>query len=180
MSSRLPNLASLNLSALSSATIQKVEVGTQPVVPTIVRGGQEVMAPPLNVGKVGDLIGRLVPITRVLVPRAVSQSIAPGTLVAKGTPVDVVFVPVSDIDFSLFDNVHDGLKNLSVESVLPVIADPAIAPILQKASASDLTDADKQTLVAKLQPLGVAVDDSVATKSTATLFDSLKSAKAFQ
>ena len=180
MSSRLPNLASLNLSALSAATIQKVEVGTQPVVPTIVRGGQEVMAPPLNVGKVDDLIGRLVPIVRTAVPRAVSQSIAPGTMVAKGTPIDVVFVPVSDIDFSLFDNVHDGLKNLSVESVLPIVADPAVASILQKGAASDLTDADKQTLVAKVQPLGVTVNDTVTSESTATLFDSLKNARAFQ
>jgi len=159
---------------------QIVQVGDQPVAPTIVRGGEEVTAPPLNVGKVDDLIGRLVPILRVRVPRGVSQSIAPGTMVAKGTPIDIVLVPVSDIDFSLFDNVHDGLKAMSIESVLPIIADPAVAPILQKASAADLTDADKATLIAKAGTIGVSVDDTVATKSTATLFDSFKNAKAFQ
>jgi hypothetical protein len=159
---------------------QIVQVGDQPVAPTIVRGGEEVTAPPLNVGKVDDLIGRLVPILRVQVPRGVSQSIAPGTMVAKGTPIDIVLVPVSDIDFSLFDNVHADLAGKSVESVLPLLADPAVAPILQKANAAALTDADKATLIAKAGTIGVSVDDTVATRSTATLFDSLKNAKAFQ
>ena len=58
-------------------------------------------------GRVSDLIGRLGPIDRIKVPRVVSQSIPPGTRIPKGTPVDLVMVPVSDIDFGLFETVHE-------------------------------------------------------------------------
>jgi hypothetical protein len=160
--------------------VTRVDVGDKPITPTIVRGGEEVVAPPLNPGKIDDLITRLVPIRRVQVPRSVSQSIAPGTMVAKGTPIDLVFVPVSDIDFSLFDNVHEDLKVKTVESILPLIKDTLVAPILQKSRVEDLSEAEVKTLTEKLQTHQIAVDDASPTRSISIAFNSLKNAKAFQ
>jgi hypothetical protein len=175
------NLGAATLSATAiNRTATFVDVGDKPVSPTIVRGGEEVVAPPLNPGKIDDLITRLVPIRRVQVPRSVSQSIAPGTMVAKGTPVDLVFVPVSDIDFSLFDNVHDDLKFKTVESVLPLLKDTLVAPILQKNRIEDLTDNEKQILTDKLQTIEIGVDETTPNRSIGIAFNSLKNAKAFQ
>src|SRR5215475_11003500 len=86
------------INPLALKTAINVDVGDKTVVPTVVRDGQEVQPPPLNPAKVGDLLTRLQPITRINIPRIMSQSIPPGTRVQKGTPVDIVLLPVSDID----------------------------------------------------------------------------------
>ena len=157
-----------------------VDVGATMVIPTVVRAGEEVKSPQLNTDKVSDLVTRLVPITRIKVPRVVSQSIPAGTRIPKGTPVDLVLVPVSDIDFSLLTTVHDDLKTKTIESMLPLLSDPAVDPILKKGSVDNLTDAEKATLTSKLAPLGVTVDNTVSGKSLSLAFQSLQSAKAFQ
>ena len=156
----------------------QVEVGAETVVPTIVRAGEEVKPPPLNAARVQDLVTRLGPFARISVPRAVSQSIPPGTRVQKGTPIDVTLVPVSDINLGLLDQVHPDLINKSVADVLPVISDPVVQPLLQK-QAADLTEGDKTTLKNKLQPLGVALDTTNAT-AVGQAFNTLVGAKAFQ
>jgi hypothetical protein len=166
--------------ALTRVESRVVDVGAATVIPTVVRGGEEVKSPQLNLDKVSDLVTRLVPITRIKVPRVVSQSIPAGTRIPKGTPVDLVLIPVSDIDFSLLTTVHDDLKAKTIDSMLPLVSDPAIVPILQKDSVDNLTDAEKATLTSKLAPLGVTVDNTVPGKSLSLAFQSLQSAKAFQ
>jgi hypothetical protein len=166
--------------ALTRIESRVVDVGATTVIPTVVRAGEEVKSPQLNIDKVSDLVGRLVPITRIKVPRVVSQSIPAGTRIPKGTPVDLVLVPVSDIDFSLLTTVHDDLKAKSIDSVLPLLSDPAVDPILKKDSVANLTDAEKATLTSKLATLGVTVDNTVSGKSLDLAFQSLQSAKAFQ
>jgi hypothetical protein len=176
----VPSLAGGSALALAKVQNVVVDVGAATVVPTVVRAGEEVKSPQLNTDKVSDLVTRLVPITRIKVPRVVSQSIPAGTRIPKGTPVDLVLVPVSDIDFSLLTTVHDDLKAKSIESVLPLLSDPAVEPILKKDSVANLTDAEKATLTSKLAPIGVTVDNTVAGKSLDLAFQSLQSAKAFQ
>jgi len=166
--------------ALTRVESRVVDVSEKTVVPTVVRAGEEVKSPQLNTDKVADLVGRLVPITRVKVPRVVSQSIPAGTRIPKGTPVDLVLVPVSDIDFSLLDTVHDDFKIKAVDSVLPLLSDPAVEAILKKGKAGDLTEAERTTLTTKLAPLGVEVNDAVEGKSLNLAFQSLQSAKAFR
>jgi hypothetical protein len=157
-----------------------VDVAATTVVPTVVRAGEEVKSPQLNTDKVADLVGRLVPITRIKVPRVVSQSIPPGTRIPKGTPVDLVLVPVTDIDFSLFETVHDDLRLKAVDSLLPVLGDPEVEAILKKDKPEDLTETEKTTLRNKLTPLGVTVDDASPGKTLSLAFQSLQSAKAFR
>lgn len=166
--------------ALTRVESRVVDVSAKTVVPTVVRAGEEVKSPQLNTDKVSDLVGRLVPITRVKVPRVVSQSIPAGTRIPKGTPVDLVLVPVSDIDFSLFDTVHDDFKVKAVDSILPLLSDPDVEAILKKEKPEDLTDAERATLTTKLAPLGVQVDDAVSGKGLNLAFQSLQSAKAFR
>src|SRR5215470_16075856 len=69
------------INPLALKTAINVDVGDKTVVPTVVRDGQEVQPPPLNPAKVGDLLTRLQPITRINIPRIMSQSIPPGTRV---------------------------------------------------------------------------------------------------
>lgn len=150
------------------------------VVTTIIRAGEEVKPPKLNTDRVEDFANHLVPLGRVLVPRVVSQSVPPGTRVARGTPVDLVFVPVRDIDFSLFDRAHTDLRARTVESVLPLLADATVAAALQKRSTADLSAEEKSALSGTLNQAGIAIDDADPDRSLDLAFESLQSARAFQ
>jgi len=157
-----------------------VDVGEGTVSSTILREGREVRSPELNPRKVEDLLARTVVINRNRVPRIVAQSIPAGTRVPRGTPVDLVLLPVSDIDFSLFDRVHEDFQRRRVEEILPILADPQVEPLLDKARPEDLSEAERATITAKLAPLGITVDDATPAKSFATAFETLQSTRAFQ
>jgi hypothetical protein len=169
-----------NLAAATRISDPRVDVGTEIVIPTIVRGGHEVPAPAIDPRLVEDVISRYTPIKRIAVPRAVSQSVPPGTRVAKGTPVDLVFVPVIDIDMSVFTGVHADFKARNVADVLPIVEDPVVLPILEKGSFATLTDTDKATLTARLTASNIGVVESDVTRNLQTAFNSLQTARAFQ
>jgi hypothetical protein len=157
-----------------------VEVGPGTVVSTIVRGGKEIAAPAFNQNRIDDFLAHVSTLPRVFVPVAVSQSIPAGRLVPKGTPVDIVLVPMSNIHFGLFDQTHADLATHAVTDVLPIIQDATVAPALGKASAADLTPAEKQTITDKLRSINVAIDDTNPAKTFELAFNSLKGAQAFQ
>src|SRR6266436_10302063 len=110
--------------------------------------------------RIDDFLAHVSTLPRLFVPVAVSQSIPAGTLVPKGTPVDIVLVPMSNIHFGLFDQTHADLAVHPVTDVLPIIQDAAVAPALAKSSAADLTPAEKQLITQKLSSIHVAIDDT--------------------
>src|SRR5712692_10150077 len=77
--------------------------------PRIVRDGKAVAPPAFNPALVDDLVSHSVPLVRTQVPVAVSQSIPAGTRVAKGTPIDLVLMPVTQIPFTVFTQFHADL-----------------------------------------------------------------------
>jgi hypothetical protein len=157
-----------------------VDVSSETIVPTIVRAGKEIAPPAFNPVRIDDFLSHTTTVPRLLIPVGMSQSIPAGTMVQKGTPVDVVFVPMSSIQFGLLDQVHDDLKGLAIADALPLISDPQVAPILQKASAADLSADEKALVVNKLKTLNVTVDDTNPAKTFNLAFGSLKAAEAFQ
>jgi hypothetical protein len=158
-----------------------IDVGATTVVPTIVREGKEVIAPIFNTNRIDDFLQHTSTLPRLLIPVAVSQSIPAGTMVAKGTPIDIVFVPMSNINFGLLDIAHDDLKALAVTDpkVQSILADTQVTGILAKAEA-DVTADEKKVLSDKLKTININVDDSISGKSFNLAFESLKSAQAFQ
>jgi hypothetical protein len=159
-----------------------IDVGAATIVPTIVREGREVVAPIFNLNRIDDFLQHSITIPRPLIPVAVSQSIPAGTMVAKGTPVDIVFVPMSNIIFGLLDVTHDDLKNLSVTDPnvqQKVLSDTQVTAILSK-DVADVTPQEKQVISDKLRTINVTVDDATPGKTFNLAFASLKSALAFQ
>jgi hypothetical protein len=158
-----------------------IDVGATTVVPTIFREGKEVIAPVFNPDRIVDFLQHTSTLPRLLIPVAVSQSIPAGTMVAKGTPVDIVFVPMSNINFGLLNATHDDFKNLAVTDpkVQSILADAQVTTILGKAEA-DVTADDKKALSDKLRTININVDDSAPGKTFGLAFESLKSARAFQ
>jgi hypothetical protein len=169
---------SAGAAALREARVVTVDVSDRPVIPSILRGGVVLTAPAVNPAKVDELIGRLGPIQRITLPRVLSQSIEAGTRVPRGTPVNIVLVPVNDIPFGIFDNVHAQLAGRSVSAVAAVLANPQVSPILSKDPAT-VTEAERSTITQALGAIDVGVNDADPTTSFNAAFESLKVAQAF-
>jgi hypothetical protein len=170
------NIRDLSAIALQNITI---DVGPGPINPIIFRGGKEITPPDFNVNKVDDFISHTSVLPRLRLPVTLSQSIPAGTMVAKGTPIDIVLVPASDLTFGLLDQVHQQMINLAITDALPLISDPQVAPLLDK-DAADLNADQKQLISQKLaSTFDISIDDSNPGTTFALAFNALKSAQAF-
>jgi hypothetical protein len=155
-----------------------VDVSQAAPAPTIVRDGKAVAPPAFNPTRVDDLISHAVPLVRTQVPVAVSQSIPAGTRVAKGTPVDLVLMPVTQIPFTVFTQFHPDLQTKNVSDLLPVVADPQVAPLLDL-DPSALTSTQKTVITTALTAKGVNVVETDTSRNFAAAFQSLQSVRVF-
>ncbi len=165
-------------------TPSAIEVGSAPPVQTFLRDGNEVTPPRLDAARVEDFLQHTSVIDRIKLPVAVGQSIQPGTMVAKGTQIDVVFMLTTDFRFDLFQHVHEDFKVLTVADALPVVSNPDVVKILAKDNSAQVTDAEKKvitdTLVRALPGRPIAIDETNPGKTFDLAFRSLKSAQAFR
>lgn len=154
-----------------------VDLDAAPQRANIVRDGKEIVPPVANPTRSADLLQQFVPMARILEPRSVRQSIAPGTLVSRGTAVDVDFLAPDKVKVGIFDGVHLDLRNALVPSLANLLNDPEVAAALAK---PDLTDAEKLNLRTKLATVSVTVDDNVPEKSLGAAITGLRAAQAFR
>lgn len=146
---------------------------------TIVRGTESVETPAINITRATGILDAFIPIPRVGIPRGVKQSIAPGTLVARGTSIDIEFLAPDLVQLGLFEGVHADLRARTVPAVATLLDDPEVASAIRKDTAT-LTAAERQNVSVKLAAAGVNVDDTAADKSLGAALVGLKSALAFR
>jgi hypothetical protein len=176
----LTKLSTLSPSPISSSSFNQafVDVSQEEAAPTIVRDGKAVAPPAFNPALVDDLVAHTVPLVRTQVPVAVSQSIPAGTRVARGTPVDLVLMPVTQIPFTVFTQFHPDLATKNVSDLLPVVIDPQVSPLLDL-DPSTLTATQKTVITTALTAKGVNVVETDASRNFAAAFQSLQSVRAF-
>jgi hypothetical protein len=157
----------------------RVDLGGEPSKAIILRGGKEVETPTVNLERASAILENFIPVPRLTEPRAVSQSIVAGTLVTRGTAVDLEFLQPDRVTLGLFEGVHADLRARSVLDLGPLLQDPEIVPLLGK-QASELTAAESQNLTAKLGQFNVGVDNTAPDRSLGAALAGLKSANAFR
>ena len=165
-----------------------VDVGDQHALPpTILRGGNQVVPPVVNNEKVASFVNELVPIDRFFVPRVLSQSVPANTRVAVGTTIDLVLVPVNNIQLNLLGNTHADLSSNLVSDLLPVVAEPQVAAILQKTTdPTTLTDAEKAVISGQFTKMTqasgapVQIIDNDPARNFAAAFATLQSVRSFE
>lgn len=156
-----------------------VDLDAGPAKATIVRGTTTVETPSVNLERASSLLENFIPISHTNDPRGVRQSISEGTIVARGTAIDVDFLAPNQVTLGIFDGVHADLQNLTVNAVAPLLQDPEVLQLLAK-NTSDLTAAERQNLTAKLATINVGVDDTVPSRSLAAAVVGLKTAEVFR
>jgi hypothetical protein len=132
----------------------------------------------LNLPKFDTFIGGLEPTPIRDEPRVVSQSVPAGTLLAPGTPVNLIMARLADIPFDIFETPHLNLATKTVKEVLDVLdTDAAVRQTFVKFSnPADVPQAEKQALIAKFN---LQISDAQANTSFDAAFNSIRSALTF-
>jgi hypothetical protein len=170
---------SLPTAALRPEVTKVVDLEATRTKVDIVRGTETVVTPVINPGRAAGLLESFVPVRRVEESRSVKQSIAPGTLVARGTTVDLEFLAPALVSLGLFEGVHADLRARNVLAVAPLLDDPEVVTLVKKDVAT-LTTAERQNLSAKLAAQNIGVDDANPERSLGAAVMGLKSAQAFR
>jgi len=145
----------------------------------IVRGTETVVTPVINPVRATGILEAFVPIRRTEEARSVKQSIAAGTLVARGTAIDLEFLAPANVLLGLFEGVHADLRTRNVMTVAPLLDDPEVVTLVKK-DVGTLTVDERQNLSVKLAAQGVTVDETNPERSLGAAVMGLKSAQAFR
>jgi hypothetical protein len=169
--------------ARQAAAAITVDVAPQPAQAKVVREGFQVPAVALNNQAADFFLENLEVLQPRQTPRVVSQSLKPGTRVTAGTVVDLVLAKSSDIPFGIFDGVHAGLKQRSVDTLLDgMLAQPAVRQaVLKYDKAEDLPAAERALLTTQFtQNADIAIDENSPDTSFNAAFQAARMALAFK
>lgn len=174
-------LASLGSFTELSSAAKLIDVAEKNKTAEVVREGFKVPEVALNPTKANFAIDNLVAVPPRSMPRVVSQTPVAGTRVPPGTVIDFVVVPKTDIPFNIFESVHESLANKTLDQVDVLVENASVRQVLLKhESASDVTPAERATLVTEFQKNGITVDDAQPGKTFERAFNSLRGASAFK
>lgn len=135
-----------------------VEVRPSSVAAEVARAGSMLPAVAIDSRIVDSILDRLPPVST----KVVSQSVTPGTAVPRGTAVDLVLARPIDLPGRIIPGIHEALKGRTIADIGQQLieAQPVVKDIVRrKAQASDLTDAERQTVRTALAQNGVEVTD---------------------
>jgi hypothetical protein len=100
--------------------------------------------------------------TDVVSQKVVSQSIAPGTIVPKGTAVDLVLTAPGRIPLDVFDGVHAQLRPRLLQDVFTTFVrdEPEVRNVLARnESAATLSERDRSILLDVAQRKNVSITE---------------------
>src|SRR5262249_21637796 len=153
-----------------------VEVGSAAEQAAISRNGVQVPIVQINPATLQALLGN----TITLPARVVSQSIAPGVSVAKGTSVDITLTEPTKITVGVLQNPFQPIVNWTLDTVYKeLIRDsPAVQSVLARnANSATLNQVDQSTLT---EALGTTFPVTTTAGSTIdAAFDTLQAAFTF-
>jgi hypothetical protein len=134
-----------------------VDVAEQATRAEISRGG-------FALGEVAvrpDLITTFLEDLVVIRTKVVSQSVVPGTAVARGTAIDVVIANPSEIPVRVIPNGHVQFENFTMAQLNERFAGNATVRdiIRRRTSPDELTASEKQTLTTAIQEQDVLIDE---------------------
>ncbi|HET7503173.1 MAG TPA: hypothetical protein VFK02_19270 [Kofleriaceae bacterium] len=171
-------MAQTPIKAASSAL--SIEVGDITKVTQVTRDGQLVRAPTLSEDHVADLLDRLAVPPRNRLPRVVGQSVTPGSLVQRGTVVDLTLVSPDDTTFEVFGPVHPALRTKTVGTILTAMPTPVTTIVNAKPDPATLSATERTTVTQFLQTQQIATAGGTAENSFESVYGRLIDAQAFK
>lgn len=140
-----------------------VEVGDPGTKANITRGGAGLAELQVNTEAITSYLDGL----RAIPTKVVTQSIAPGVTVARGTVIDVTLAQVDQLPLGVVASVHPGLAGFTVDQATTAFLTPEVKDILRRRTdPADLTTAEKSTITAVLNTREISVTDDGAGSLT--------------
>lgn len=180
---KLTSGAQLKSTTTSASQLLKViDVSDQPLKSNVVRKGKLVPSVELDPRIVDAVISPDVIVQPGESPRVVSQSIPPGTKVARGASVDLVLAPRTRIPGGIFRGGHAGFMALNVQDIVGnlLVNDAVFAAVVDFDDPDDLPANSRAAITAALDGVGIGVVETDPTQDFAAAFRSLKGAAAFK
>jgi hypothetical protein len=162
--------------------LKVIDISDKPLKSNVVRQGRQVPAVALDPRAVDAILGPEVIITPGQAPRVVSQSIPPGTKVARGAGVDISLAPRSTIPIDVIVGFHPDFRGKNVGGVVEVIlANRQVSDaVLDFDNAADVPAATRAVIEQTLTTNQVGINNDDPTRSFEAAFLTLKGVAAFK
>jgi beta-lactam-binding protein with PASTA domain len=171
-----------NAALAKSNEVTFVDLSAKTAKAQVVREGYQVASPVFNTQKAQFFVDNLVVVNPKQTPRVISQSIAFGTKVARGTVVDLVLARPADIPFDIFDGVHKDLKNRPIAAITDtLLEDPKVREtVLKYEKVADIPAAEKEALRVEFGKAQINIDEAQADATFDSAFQAVRGASAFR
>ncbi len=176
-----PRAAMENVLARVPVSVDVADRGAPP--PILLRGGDEVVPPVVLNRQVDEFVGRLIPLPRPQIQRVISQSVPANTRIAVGTAIDLVLVPVGDVNLGLLSGTHPDVATLAVTQLIPAVTEPQVRTLLQKTTDPTTLTNDQKTVIAtafKGAAPNAPIVENDPTRNFAAVFRTLQSVRSFE
>ncbi|MCB9526948.1 MAG: hypothetical protein H6701_00870 [Myxococcales bacterium] len=160
-----------------------IEVSDTPVTSTVVRSGRPVPVAKVNRAQAEEWVGRIIAEDPREIAHVVQQSIVAGSVVPKGTVVDLVLAPVGQVPVSIFANAHSDLAEFGVYDLLESdpLQDADVVDILTRRTGADELSAEERRVVeGALRRLEIEIDDATPGRSFEAAYDTARNALSFK
>jgi hypothetical protein len=160
-----------------------IEVSDTPLTSTVVRSGRAVPVAQVNRAQAEEWVGRIIAENPRDVSHVVQQSIAAGSVVPKGTVIDLVLAPVGQVPVYIFANAHSDLAERGVYDLITSAAlqDGDVVDILtRRTHADELSDGERRVVEGALRQLDIEIDDADPRRSLAAAYDTARNALSFK
>ncbi len=135
-----------------------VEIRPSSVAAEVARAGSMLPAVAIDARIVDSVLDRLTPVAT----KVVSQSVAPGTAVPRGTAVDLVLARPGDLPGRIIPGIHEAFKVRTIGDIGQQLieAQPTVKEIIRrKPVVTDLTEAERATVTNALAQSGVELSN---------------------
>jgi hypothetical protein len=158
-----------------SSTTVFVDVAEEPTRAEVSRAGVPVGEIAVNAEIIGSFLDDLV----VVQTKVVTQSIIPGTAVARGTAIDISLANTHDLPVRVVPGVHTAFENLTMSQLNDqFVGNATVRDIVKRrTSAEDLTAAERTSLTSAFAAANVPIDDDNTVDAA---FAGVKAAFTFQ
>lgn len=152
-----------------------VDVADESTRAEVSRGGIPVGEILVNPEIIGSFLDDLV----VVQTKVVTQSVVPGTAVARGTAIDIILANASDLPVRVIPGVHAAFETLTMAQLNDQFAaNTAVRDIVKRrTNPADLTTAERETLTTAFQAANVPIDTDNTVDAA---FSGVKAAFTFQ
>ena len=152
-----------------------VDVAEEPTRAEVSRAGIPVGEITVNAEIIGSFLDDLI----VVQTKVVTQTIVPGTAVARGTAIDIQLANPGKLPVRVIPGVHSAFENLTMSQLNDQFAGNATVRdiVKRRTSAEDLTAAERETLTTAFQGANVPIEDQNTVDSA---FAGVKAAFTFQ